>query len=90
MSREQEIAHLRTTLSLDTGDFKSSYLFFCISSFLFMLSSAFSPFPIAFVVAWIVSSAFSIDLLAISKEKIWRSEERRVGKECRSRWSPYH
>src|SRR5260221_1585087 len=23
-------------------------------------------------------------------EKIHRSEERRVGKECRSRWSPYH
>ena len=23
-------------------------------------------------------------------EKRWRSEERRVGKECRSRWSPYH
>ena len=23
-------------------------------------------------------------------EKIPRSEERRVGKECRSRWSPYH
>ena len=22
--------------------------------------------------------------------KIERSEERRVGKECRSRWSPYH
>ena len=23
--------------------------------------------------------------------KLWdRSEERRVGKECRSRWSPYH
>ena len=22
--------------------------------------------------------------------KRWRSEERRVGKECRSRWSPYH
>src|SRR3712207_9535233 len=26
------------------------------------------------------------DLLA----KLQRSEERRVGKECRSRWSPYH
>ena len=25
-----------------------------------------------------------------SKEDIQRSEERRVGKECRSRWSPYH
>ena len=24
------------------------------------------------------------------KESINRSEERRVGKECRSRWSPYH
>ena len=23
-------------------------------------------------------------------EKFLRSEERRVGKECRSRWSPYH
>ena len=23
-------------------------------------------------------------------EKAPRSEERRVGKECRSRWSPYH
>ena len=29
----------------------------------------------------------------VVKEKdktVWRSEERRVGKECRSRWSPYH
>src|SRR2546426_4613847 len=25
-----------------------------------------------------------------SGERLWRSEERRVGKECRSRWSPYH
>ena len=24
------------------------------------------------------------------KKYWWRSEERRVGKECRSRWSPYH
>ena len=24
------------------------------------------------------------------REKAERSEERRVGKECRSRWSPYH
>src|SRR2546423_165855 len=27
---------------------------------------------------------------SISLEDFWRSEERRVGKECRSRWSPYH
>ena len=23
-------------------------------------------------------------------QEVFRSEERRVGKECRSRWSPYH
>ena len=23
-------------------------------------------------------------------KQVFRSEERRVGKECRSRWSPYH
>ena len=28
--------------------------------------------------------------LRIRSEKLDRSEERRVGKECRSRWSPYH
>ena len=29
-------------------------------------------------------------LKSICKDKVLRSEERRVGKECRSRWSPYH
>ena len=28
--------------------------------------------------------------LHVSKSTYARSEERRVGKECRSRWSPYH
>ena len=28
--------------------------------------------------------------LVVEDGKIARSEERRVGKECRSRWSPYH
>ena len=27
---------------------------------------------------------------ALDFRNTWRSEERRVGKECRSRWSPYH
>ena len=29
-------------------------------------------------------------LMKISAGLLQRSEERRVGKECRSRWSPYH
>ena len=31
-----------------------------------------------------------IQYLEEGKESTLRSEERRVGKECRSRWSPYH
>ena len=31
-----------------------------------------------------------LDASAVHPESYWRSEERRVGKECRSRWSPYH
>src|ERR1051326_8778891 len=30
------------------------------------------------------------DNLCVNRKIIGRSEERRVGKECRSRWSPYH
>ena len=26
----------------------------------------------------------------VKRQEPYRSEERRVGKECRSRWSPYH
>ena len=39
----------------------------------------------------IVSPSSKIDqqFLKGAKKRI-RSEERRVGKECRSRWSPYH
>ncbi len=29
-------------------------------------------------------------IIELHNGNIWRSEERRVGKECRSRWSPYH
>ena len=36
-----------------------------------------------------ISSVLSTDMVFI-EEVAMRSEERRVGKECRSRWSPYH
>ena len=44
---------------------------------------------------WVASSGntFIADVfngLNILRQKGIRSEERRVGKECRSRWSPYH
>src|SRR5256884_3633497 len=32
----------------------------------------------------------ALELFGNSLDALGRSEERRVGKECRSRWSPYH
>src|SRR5256886_17628351 len=31
-----------------------------------------------------------LEVLLDQQDRLPRSEERRVGKECRSRWSPYH
>ena len=31
-----------------------------------------------------------VDMITDKEKTYERSEERRVGKECRSRWSPYH
>ena len=41
---------------------------------------------VAVVFGMIVTAMWGADY----NEKLTRSEERRVGKECRSRWSPYH
>ena len=38
--------------------------------------------------AWITSN--QIEAARVAMTRYTRSEERRVGKECRSRWSPYH
>ena len=40
---------------------------------------------------WLVNEYFArVAMDANDSEEFPRSEERRVGKECRSRWSPYH
>ena len=46
-------------------------------------------------IALTISISFGVDKTGTTAAKflsidIGRSEERRVGKECRSRWSPYH
>ena len=45
---------------------------------------------IFFTFSGFLITALLIDEFAKKKEILCRSEERRVGKECRSRWSPYH
>ena len=47
----------------------------------------------------VMQGRYGVDMtkvIALNETSLWlwnrlqRSEERRVGKECRSRWSPYH
>ena len=42
------------------------------------------------VIANPIPEEYSMDSEVINKVITTRSEERSVGKECRSRWSPYH
>ena len=37
-----------------------------------------------------ITVSISVLVMGLLRFSISRSEERRVGKECRSRWSPYH
>src|SRR3712207_9206504 len=56
------------------------------------------PVPAALLVVaadegWMPQTAehvAALDALGVRHAVVARSEERRVGKECRSRWSPYH
>ena len=41
-------------------------------------------------IATLLAQHHSVIAVDVIPEKVERSEERRVGKECRSRWSPYH
>ena len=47
--------------------------------------------PKLFFVGGLIMVAYGlISFIKLKKDFTTRSEERRVGKECRSRWSPYH
>src|SRR3989442_5927598 len=52
--------------------------------------ATFMLLPIAYMLLPLYVSLVGGDLVAKEAEDGTRSEERRVGKECRSRWSTYH
>src|SRR3712207_9391950 len=54
----------------------------------FGLADSYSAVVLPFLAASVTIFFFRQYFLGIPKDL--RSEERRVGKECRSRWSPYH
>ena len=46
--------------------------------------------PVMVVVVAAAFTVWAVPVEALPAKLALRSEERRVGKECRSRWSPYH
>ena len=51
-----------------------------------------NPLSIGIIVVFVLAliGIYALQRKGISFGNLVRSEERRVGKECRSRWSPYH
>ena len=56
----------------------------------FWTYTGFANATVGHVVMILVGLGFIYLAVAKEFEPMLRSEERRVGKECRSRWSPYH
>src|SRR3712207_8477664 len=76
-----------------SSDVCSSDLLFSLSSFflsLFLLLSELRLMAIPIEGGNVRYLEEQIVSFKINFENLNRSEERRVGKECRSRWSPYH
>ena len=55
------------------------------------ISKLLIQFSVPAIIGMMVNTLYNIvDRMYIGNIPEVRSEERRVGKECRSRWSPYH
>ena len=54
-----------------------------------ILSDSSQKYDLGFA-RWVYNNVKGGDKLSMCMQCGARSEERRVGKECRSRWSPYH
>src|SRR2546429_8727166 len=50
----------------------------------------FIPALVLSLIAGVIADRVNLRKLLLWLQTLARSEERRVGKECRSRWSPYH
>ena len=63
-----------------------------ILSIIFTVISLLYVYPIVlvFINSFKKKAYISKDPFSLPTDNMFRSEERRVGKECRSRWSPYH
>src|SRR2546430_6541426 len=90
MSRAEVIEHIGTIAKSGTREFLRS-----LTGDQRKDAALIGQFGVGFYSAFIVADRVTLTTrragLAATEGVRWeRSEERRVGKECRSRWSPYH
>ena len=78
---------------LDTNEFENAHYTSNPANRCYYCKTALYSYMDAFIaergIRWIVNGA-NADDRSDWRPGLERSEERRVGKECRSRWSPYH
>ena len=69
---------------------EDSFTAFLVGSFVSLITIINPPATLPIFTS--VTSSLDADATrrTATSASIYRSEERRVGKECRSRWSPYH
>ena len=98
------IVYFIITIFLSIYSYKLLIVFLGISVLIFFITKLrFEPFLSILIVAFILGLLLGLSptnfIDSIEKgtgtllghlSLVLRSEERRVGKECRSRWSPYH
>ena len=77
-------------LSKGVDDFSSSVAFFATVIVLMAIYASLQTTFNQFLLPRIEASLLRFSAFQKMKDNNDRSEERRVGKECRSRWSPYH
>jgi len=71
----------------DLADYKRAWEYYAIVNAAMRVDSTYNPDALTAAVT--ANKTLFTPEFFVSR-KGWRSEERRVGKECRSRWSPYH
>src|SRR2546425_2118201 len=89
----ESLARYGFTTSVDHRRLRWSKWFRCESSFsLLLVPSKSGLFALGeeMIVPGEIPATGGKRMLALYQISEARSEERRVGKECRSRWSPYH
>src|SRR3989449_5526091 len=91
LQMNQRIGLTATQFGIGAGILFLGYCFFELPSNLLLYRVGARVWLSRIMITWGLASAA---MIFVTGAKSWyvlrRSEERRVGKECRSRWSPYH